>query len=84
LKETLSNQWYKHLKGVEAEQFKDYVRNCTSIRERLTDILEEKLPTCKEVDYDCPSWSHKQADSNGYERALKEMLRIIEIRDQGE
>lgn len=83
-KEKLHSEWFKHLPTSEAEEFKDYVRNSTSIRERLTDILNKKLPETKEVDYDCPSWSHKQADANGYERALRELLKIITIRDQGE
>jgi len=30
-------------------------------------------------DYDSPSWSHKQADQNGYVRALREVMLLLEV-----
>lgn len=31
------------------------------------------------IDYDSPSWSHKQADHNGYVRAMREIIKLCEI-----
>jgi len=77
--EKISAEWFKHLSNKEAEDFKLYIRSCTPIRDRLTEILVKKLPVNKEVDYDCPSWSHKQADQNGYDRAIRDILKIVKI-----
>jgi len=37
----------------------------------------ENRPTT--MDYDCPSWSHKVADRIGYNRALTQVLDIINL-----
>jgi len=37
----------------------------------------QKKEDTREIDYDCPSWSHKQADVNGYQRAMKEILKLL-------
>lgn len=42
----------------------------------LLEGLEEYTP-----DYDCPSWSHKQADANGANRKLKQILKLITIEE---
>ncbi len=42
----------------------------------LTKEFEEVSP-----DYDCPSWSHKQADVNGANRKLKQILDLINIKE---
>jgi hypothetical protein len=48
--------------------------------DRLKDVLE---PMLKEIapaaDYDSPSWAYKQADRNGYNRALTTVLDLINL-----
>ena len=43
-----------------------------AINKRLEKALE-----VKETDYDCSAWSHKQADTNGYARAMREILKLL-------
>jgi len=46
----------------------------------LKEILQSKIPTfVPSTDYDDPSWAYKQADRNGYVRALKEVIELIEL-----
>lgn len=48
--------------------------------DRLKEILEPMLKeTVTSADYDCPSWAYKQADRNGYNRALTTVLEMITL-----
>jgi hypothetical protein len=48
--------------------------------DRLKEILEPMLKeTVPSADYDCPSWAYKQADRNGYNRALTTVLEMITL-----
>jgi len=73
----LALNWVKHVASTEErDEFYKYVMNCRPLLERLKTIVDEKIEAqskVKTTDYDCPSWSHKQADTNGYLRALKEI-----------
>ena len=48
--------------------------------QRLAMILKDKIKTDENkrlTGYDDPSWAYKQADHNGYLRAIKEVLELI-------
>jgi hypothetical protein len=76
----LSTIWTCHLQGKEEkEKFRSYVVNSSSLWERLGQIINEKIPDSKEHDYDKAAWAYYQADQNGYERALKEILSILPV-----
>jgi len=52
------------------------------LRERLTTILDKKLQASKTTKvsvetYASPSWAYLQADANGYERAIKEVISLL-------
>ena len=69
-----------HLKTQEEkDKFKSYILNSSSLWDRLRDILKDKLPVSKEIDYEKASWSYYQADCNGYTRAMKEVLSLLPI-----
>ena len=44
---------------------------------RLTEILNKKLKKSSEADYTIASWAYAQADVNGYNRALTEVMKLI-------
>lgn len=73
--------WFKECKTKEE---KDAVRqsilsNRQSL-DRLKEILEPMLKeTTLTTDYDSPSWAYKQADRIGYNRALNQVLEIINL-----
>lgn len=51
-------------------------------RHRLTDLINKKINANRSAatnkdGYDSPNWAYKQADSVGFERALKEVLSLI-------
>ena len=73
--------WFKECKTKEE---KDAVRqsilsNRQSL-DRLKEILEPMLKeTALTTDYDSPSWAYKQADRIGYNRALNQVLDLINL-----
>ena len=46
------------------------------LKEILEPMLKDGLPA---TDYDSPSWAYKQADRNGFNRALTTVLEIINL-----
>lgn len=70
--------WTKNLKGDERKQRIEEVKSYQNAFEALLEILEEEEST---PDYDCPSWSHKQADQNGYNRAIRKVKNLITIKE---
>lgn len=76
-----------HLKGEEKENFEVYFRNSRQILERLQFIIEQKIKksnTDKISDegYNTPNWPYKQADHNGYVRALEEVWQLLQLGDK--
>ena len=73
--------WTAHLpsSSKEKEDFEAYVSNSRGIFDRVLVILEEHIEPndVEAVDYDSPSWSHKQADRNGYNRAIKKIKQLF-------
>ena len=73
----MDSRWYKGATSTEdkAARKKAYEQSGW-IREMLAEILVTEI---KETtpDYDCPSWSHKQADQNGSNRAVRSILKLL-------
>ena len=81
----LPGVWTAHLpsntkeeKQAQAE-FEAFIRNSRGVFERAVQIIESFMepPDTTPTDYDSPSWSHKQADKNGYNRALKKVKELF-------
>jgi hypothetical protein len=64
----------------EQEGFKREVKSAKNVLDKLEQIVKSKT---KEIvvtdDYDSPSWAYKQADRNGYNRALIEIINILHL-----
>lgn len=74
-------RWLKDLpEGVTPEQREKEVRGYRTAFRELKEVLEKEL---KEYapDYDTPSWAYKQADQNGYNRAIRSVLKLIKQED---
>jgi hypothetical protein len=73
--------WSAHLqsKPKEQKEFEAYVRNSRGVFDRAIEIIDQYMESAdvKVIDYDCPSWSHKQADINGFNRALKKIKTLF-------
>lgn len=65
------------------EEIKKAFSASTVIRRRLMEILDQKkngsIHACQSKNlYENPNWALLQADSRGYERALKEIKNLLE------
>jgi hypothetical protein len=52
------------------------------LRERLIDVLNGKKESLRsevrsKTSYESPSWAYLQADANGYERAISEVISLL-------
>lgn len=61
---------------------KDFVGSVV-LRKRLMELLEDKMRVSRESSiskdaYSNPNWAYLQADARGYERALNEVISLIE------
>ena len=77
----MKSVWFKECK---TKEDKDRVRQTILSNQesllRLESILESMLKeTSSQADYDSPSWAYKQADRIGYNRALNQVLDIINL-----
>ena len=82
----IKTDWIKHIKDPkQREEFRGYVVNSRPLLERLIDILEERIKNSepKKTDYEQGSWPYYMADTIGYQRALKEVIRLVDITERG-
>ena len=74
--------WFKDCKNAqEKEKRKKELLSYRNAFESLSEVLinmEERTGTW---DYNCPSWSHKQADQNGANRMLHKIIDLIKLKD---
>lgn len=84
----MKSDWWKHLKTEDAKaERKRLVENSKLMREAMLEILQAKLTSrdaqqISQSAYDSPSWAYLQADSNGYKRAVVEMIDLLTIEDK--
>jgi hypothetical protein len=64
----------------EQDGFKREVKSAKNVLDKLEQIVQNRI---KQIvitdDYDSPSWAYKQADRNGYNRALTEIINILHL-----
>lgn len=75
--------WTKGLVEGEKEEMKRLFLSNAFFRKREQQILLDKITVIRqknviEASYDSPNWALKQADAVGYERALQEIISILE------
>ncbi len=77
----MKSHWFKECKSKEdKEKVKQVLFSNRESLLRLESILESMLKeTPSSADYDSPSWAYKQADRIGYNRALNQVLDIINL-----
>jgi len=78
----MKTTWFTHLPKDQQEGFKKQVLSSRDTLERLQKILEDKkTEVVLSTDYDNPSWAYKQADRNGYDRALTEVINLVTMKE---
>ena len=78
----MKSSWCKGLEPDAKKLMQGYFSGSALFRERMEHILNEKIrvrgSNARSLDeFDKPSWAFKQADRNGYERALLEIIELI-------
>lgn len=77
----MKSAWFQKCKTKEEkESVKQSIMSQREPLDRLKEILEPMLKdTVPSTDYDSPSWAYKQADRNGFNRALTTVLEMINL-----
>lgn len=76
--------WLGNLKNEQRDAFRQSILQSKIVLDKLREIVYNKVKEAESVsiaDYDAPSWSHKQAHTNGYNNALREILELLDIKD---
>ncbi len=78
MKTSLTNGLNEELAANVEQEF----RQSGLLRERLTILLRSKVDTVRiearsKKTYENPSWAYFQADANGYERAIFELISLL-------
>lgn len=79
----MKTSWTQGLKKESADAITASFQASGSLRERLTILLKKKEESNKQkmrsaANYEAPNWAFMQADAIGYERALNEVISLIE------
>lgn len=76
--------WYEGLDAEKKEELKREFYSSLTIRRRLGKLLDDKMVLSRKsaqgkAAYGSPNWAYLQADNNGYERALNEIISLLEV-----
>jgi len=79
----MKTTWTKGLNEQQKEEITSSFRSAGRLRERMREIVVEKLrenskTRVSKSSFENPSWPYFQAESNGYERAMDEILSLLE------
>lgn len=75
----MKTQWYADLPKDKQEDFKKMVTGSKIVLDKAVQIVYNMNKTGKDADYDSPSWAYKQADTIGYNRALKDIISLLTV-----
>ena len=73
-------KWFEGLDDNEKADLEKILQEPNFLLDKLREIVYNISISNNKItldDYDCPSWSHKQADKNGFDRACRLILSIL-------
>lgn len=74
-------KWTKGTKGEAKDRRKKEVLSYRTAFEDLKEVLVDLQENVGTPDYESPSWAFKQADINGYNRAIERVINLINLKD---
>lgn len=79
----MKTSWTSGLDKKDVEEMRGLYTSSLRLRQRLEKIINDKITASYKASYskdsyDNPNWALLQADNRGYERALHEILSLIE------
>ena len=72
--------WFAYLPAAKKEARKQLVATSTLQWEVLTEVLERKLEATT-PDYDTHNWAYRQAHQNGRNQAIREIMKLLTLRN---
>jgi len=75
----MDSRWFRGVPQDQKEKRKKELLQHRNAFDDLREVLEQEFESAP-ADYDCPSWSHKQADINGANRKLRSIMKLLEIK----
>lgn len=77
--------WFQGVKESDKRAFKESLQASSFILDKLAKICYNTLhKTIKEVDFDSPSWAYKQAYDLGYNKALEDVSKFLDVSTRDE
>lgn len=83
----ISEQWLSGLDKEKRDEIKSIVLGSTILLDRLNKILyniKKEKSEVRLLDYDSPSWSHKQAHLNGQIDMLDQLVKLVSITERAD
>lgn len=74
----MDHRWVKGLTGEEKEKERNRVLQQRTFLHEIAEILEESFEEGT-PDYGSPSWAYHQADRNGANRKLREVIKFLKV-----
>lgn len=75
-----ATEWFIGKSSDEKKEFEQYLQNSSRLFDTLREMIQKRYDdalTTRDVDYDIPSWSHRQAHLNGRLDALEEIYKLL-------
>lgn len=78
----MKTNWTKGMDAQTKDEMKSAFKSSAVVRARLAELIEGKLLEKERADmkadgYECANWAYKMADSQGYKRAMYEIISYI-------
>ncbi len=74
----MDHRWTSHLKGEDKTKEKERILKQKTFLHEVAELLENHLEEGA-PDYDNPSWAYHQADRNGANRKLREVIKFLKV-----
>tara|TARA_B100000929_G_C15511743_1_gene421121 strand:+ start:3765 stop:4019 length:255 start_codon:yes stop_codon:yes gene_type:complete len=84
----MKTSWTAYIKDPERkEEIRKSFNSSVVMRKRLKEMLERKIhakiTACQSENlYESPNWALLQADSRGYERAMNDVIKLLEEKEK--
>ncbi len=81
----MQGAWFEGVSKEKKQEFKELVQSAKIVLDKLQEMVYNRINNGERVsqaDYDSPSWAYKQADRNGYLRAYREFLSLLDVSDR--
>ena len=80
----MNSKWLSGLSDQEKQDLKASIQAALPAFKRLHKLLEDKMDSVETTrlgrdKYDKSSWPYFQSDCNGYQRAIREIQKLIEV-----